>query len=128
MLINKPLVWFFIVVCPLILHTIFFPVAFDLAVSYHRQARKSGEKSSYSEVSVIRAKLGDGSIFVRVIHEVYISLENLWFKLQSLFDGISIFLVLLILEHVHECAVIYTVHTKSSYKVAFHHPECFSQQ
>ena len=88
--------------------------------------RKSGEcckKGAASEVLVAVSELGYGGFLVGVVHEVDVALEDVRVIFQSGLDHVAVLLVVLILEHVHEGAVVDAVHAQGADEVAFHHPE-----
>ena len=126
--VDKILVWSFVAVSLGKFHTVLFFKSFNLAVAEHRKTRHCNHQCTYTKVFVILSELGNGSVFVRVVHEVYVALKNLRVKLNRILYGIAVFLVFLFLEHVHECTVVNSVHTQGSDEVSFHHPECFCQK
>src|SRR6185295_15906754 len=74
------------------------------------------------------AKLINGRPLVRIAHEVYVALHNVWVELQRVLEHRSIFCVLLVTHHVHEGAVIDTMHSQCSDEVTLHQPEGFGEQ
>ena len=86
------------------------------------------QQGTYTKVLVPIPKLGDGSFFIWVIHEVNEPFKNLRVKVERILNGLTIFLVFLILEHVHKCAVVHAMHSQGADKVSFHHPERFCKQ
>ena len=97
-------------------------------MSEHWESRHCYHEGTYTKVFVSVTKLSKSSFFVRVIHKVYVTLKNLRIKGDCIFYCVAVFLVFLFFEHVHECRVINTVHTQSSYKETFHHPESFCKK
>ena len=128
MLSNEPVVRKLVVISSPVLHSVLLMVAFNLSMTDHRQARKGCKKRTDCKVFVSVSELCNRSLLIRIVHEVDIAFQDFRFEYKRVLYAESVFLVLLILQHVHECGVIYPVHAKSSYEVSFHHPERFSKK
>ena len=94
----------------------------------HWKTRHCNHKSTNTKVFITFTKLSNSCFFVWIVHEVYISFQDTWVKFKSIFNSCTIFEVFFSFKHVHKCTVINTMHTQSSYKVTFHHPESFCKQ
>src|SRR5574344_543211 len=94
----------------------------------HWKTWHCGEQCAYSKVFVSISELGNCRFFVRIVHEVDITFQNFRIEQNGFLNCIPVLLVFLILQHVHESTVIYSMHSKRSYEVPFHHPECFGQK
>ena len=94
----------------------------------HWKSRHGQHHHAYTEVFISPSELGYSSIFIRVIHEVDIPLEDFSIKLQGVLDQIPVISIILFFQHVHERTVIDTMHSQRSDKIPLKHPECFSQQ
>ncbi len=125
---NQLSMGFFIPVCLTVFHTIFLTIAFYLPMAEHRKSRHGGEECADSYVLVAISKLGIGGFFIRVVHEVYITLKDFRIKENGVFYGVTILLVVFIFQHVHESTVVNPVHPQGPDKVSFHHPECLGKQ
>ena len=101
--VHESFVNLFILVCACIFHSVFFFKAFKLTVSKHRKTWHCDHESADSKVFVSLSELCNCSFFIRIVHEVYIALENLRVKFDCVFYSVPVFLVFLFLEHVHEC-------------------------
>ena len=128
MMSDKPGIRRFIPVGTTILHAVFFAIAFDLAVAEHRQAGEGGKQGGDAEIFIAFAELLNGGCFIRVVHEIDIALHNLWIVSQGVFKDFTVFGVLLALEHIHESAVVDSVHAEVAHEVALHHPESLGNQ
>ena len=117
--------WLFILVGFCIFHAVFFCVAFNLTVAKHWKARHSNHKSTAAKIFITITKLSNCSLFIRIVHKVYITFKNLWVKGDCIFYSLSVFLVFFFFKHVHKSRIVNTMHTKSTNKVTFHHPEGF---
>ena len=126
--VYKILTWFFIFIRFCILHTVFFGKSFDLTMSEHWKTWHCYHQGADTKVFIAITELGNCSFFIRIVHKVYISLENLRVKINCIFDSITIFLIFFFFEHVHESRIVNTMHSKSSNKISFHHPESFGKQ
>ena len=92
-------------------HTVFFGKAFNLSVTEHRKSRHCNHKRTDAEVFVVLAELRNGSVFVRIVHKVYVAFENLRIKFNRVLYGITVFLVFLFFEHIHKRRVVNAVHS-----------------
>ena len=126
--VNKPLVRFFVFIGFCIFHAVLFFKAFNLSVTEHWEPRHSNHECTYSKIFVAFSKLCYGCFLIRIVHEVYVALKNLRIKGDCVFYSVTVFLVFFFFKHVHECTVVNAVHTKSAYKVTFHHPESFGKK
>ena len=89
----------------------------------HGKARHRGEEGEYSEILVPVTELSDRGLLIGVVHEVHEALENFRLIAEGVFDCFAVFPILLVFKHVHERAVIHSVHSQSPDEVALHHPE-----
>ncbi|MBA7659949.1 hypothetical protein ES703_67945 [subsurface metagenome] len=80
------------------------------------------------EVFVALTELHNSGFFIRVVHKIYIALQNLRIKLQGIFYQAAVILILFILQHIHEGAVIDPVHSQGPDKIALHQPEGLGQE
>ena len=126
--VYKILARLFVLVSFGVFHSVFLGKAFNLAVTEHRKARHSNHQSTDTKIFVAITKLGNGSFLIRIVHKVYIALKNLRIKGDCIFYRLTVFLIFFFFEHVHKGRVVNAVHTESTHKVAFHHPEGFSKK
>ena len=126
--VHQSFVNLFVLVCTGIFHSVFFLVAFKLTVTEHWKTRHCDHQSADTKIFVSASKLGDCCFFIRIVHEVYVALEDLRIKLDGVFYGVAVLLVLFLFKHVHEGGIINAVHAKGACEVSFHHPECFCKQ
>ena len=110
MAFNQVLVRLFVAVGPGVFHAVLFFKAFNLAVTKHGKAGHCCHQSADTKILVALTKLSYGSFFVRVVHKVYITLENLRVKGNCVFYSLSVFVVFFLFEHVHKGRVINAVH------------------
>jgi len=94
----------------------------------HRETRHGGKQRADPEVFVTFPKLLHSRLFIRVVHEINITFEDLWIVHQRVFDQQSVFFVFFVAEHMHEGTVVNPVHAKRTHKVTFHQPKSFSQK
>ncbi len=125
---DERLVRRFVPVGAAVLHAVLLAVPLDLAVAEHRQPRQGGKQHRHAEVLVAHAELLDGGRLVGVVHEVDVALENLRVEGQDVLEDTPVLGVLLLLEQVHEGAVVDPVHPQRPDKVALHQPESFGDQ
>ena len=111
-----------------ILHAILLGKALYLSVAEHRQAGHGEHRHADTKIFITPSKLRNSGIFIGIIHEVDIALENFRVKFKRVLDQVAIIGIILLFKHVHECAVIDPVHAKCADKIAFEHPERFSKQ
>ena len=128
MAMEEVLVRLLVPVGAIIFHAILFRIAFNLTVAKHGQSGQCGHNGADAEVFIALAKLLHSRFFIGIVHEIYITLQNLRVVNQCVFNQLAVFFVFLIAQHVHEGAVIHAVHSQRPYKITFHQPECFSQQ
>ncbi len=86
----------------------------------HWQPWQGDHHRTYPKVLVFLAELVHSGPFVRVVHEIYIPFEDLGIKLECVFHDQSILGVFLVAEHIHEGAVINTVHPEGTDEITFH--------
>ena len=106
-----------------VLHAVLLVQALDLTVAEHREAGHRAHQRADAEVLVVVAELRDRGVLVRVVHEVDEALQDLRLEVEDVLDRLAILVVLLALQHVHECRVVDTVHAQRADEVALHHPE-----
>ena len=126
--VQQSLVDLFIPVGLFVFHTVLFAEAFQLSVSEHGQTGHGGHQQADAEVFVTVTELLVGCLFIRIVHEVHIALQDLRVKFQRVLQHHAVASVVLVTQQVHEGAVIYAVHAERPDEVVFHHPEGFCQQ
>ena len=109
-------------------HTVFFGKAFNLSVSEHRKSRHRNHQRTDAEVFVSLTELRNRRIFVGIVHKVYVAFEDLRVEFYRILNGITVLLILLFFEHIHEGGIVNAVHTECADKISFHHPERFGKQ
>src|SRR6185369_3724874 len=125
---NQPIIRTLVIVGATVLHSIFFGIAFDLTVTEHGKTRKCRHQGTDAEIFVPLPKLLDRGLLVGIVHEVDVALENVGIELEGVLDYAAIVGVLLVAQHIHECAVVDAMHTESANEVAFHEPEGFGKE
>ena len=70
----------------------------------------------------------DRALFVGVVHEVHITLQDLRIELERILDRHTILGIIFIAHHVHESRVIYAVHSQCSDEITFHQPESLGKK
>ena len=118
----------FIVVCPFIFHPVLFRIPFDLPVAKHWEAGKRHHHQRDAKIFIIFSELRDGSLFVRVAHEIDIPLQNFRVECQCVFDELMIFFIFFLHQHVHKRTVVHAMHSERANKISFHQPKRFGQQ
>ena len=103
-------------------------ITLNLTVTEHRQSGHRGHHNGNAKILVVLAKLSYGGFLVGIVHKVDKTFEDLRVKLEGIFNALAILGVFLLHHHVHEGTVVNAVHPERADKVAFHHPERFSQQ
>ena len=113
---------------PAELHAVLLAEALDLAVTEAGQAGQGGQQGSHPEVLVAGPELLDRGLLVRVAHEVHEPAEDRRVELEGVLHDQPVVRVVLVAEHVHECAVVDPVHPQGPHEVAFEQPERLGQQ
>ena len=68
----------------------------------HGQAGECGHDRANAKVFVTFAKLLHGRLFIGVVHEINIALENFRIKFQRVFNQGAVAGIVFIAQHVHE--------------------------
>ena len=126
--VQQALIYLFIPVGPFVFHAVLFRETFQLSVAEHRQAGHGGHQQADTEIFVAGTELFLGGLFVRVVHEVDIALQDLRVEFQSVFEHHAVAAVVFIAQQVHESGVVNAVHAQGADEVVFHHPEGLCQQ
>ena len=128
MTIHKILVRSFILVCLGEFHAVFFGKPFNLPVPEHRKTRHRNHQGTDTEIFVVLSELRNRRVLVWIVHKVYVAFQDLRVKFYRVLNGITIFLVFLFFEHIHESGIVNAVHTERTNEISFHHPERFGKQ
>ncbi len=128
MSLDEPVVRRLVVARPLILHSVFFGEALDLAVTEHRQAGQGRHQRRYAEALVALAELVNCRAFIRIAHEVHVTLHDVGIEFERVLDDRAVLGVLFVAHHVHERAVVDAMHAKRANEVSLHEPEGFGEQ
>ena len=94
----------------------------------HGQTGQGGKHGCNAKIFIAIAELLDGSLFIGVVHEVDVALEDLRIELERVLDRQAILGVVFVAQHVHERRVVDAVHAQRADKISFHQPEGFGQQ
>src|SRR6185312_14710620 len=115
---HQPGVGRLVVIRATIFHSISFTETFYLTMAKHGQAGQGRQQSAYSEVFISFAKLIDRRALVGIVHEIYVALQYLRIELQGLLYHATVVGILLVTQHVHERAVIDTMHPQRPYEIS----------
>ena len=111
-----------------VFHAVTLFEALDLAVTKHWQAGQRRHQRADAKVFVALGELVDRGALIGIAHEVDVALEDLGVELQRVLDHGAVVRVLLVAQHVHECAVVDAMHAECAHEIAFHQPERLGEQ
>ena len=109
-------------------HAIALTESLNLSMRKHRQPWKGCKQRAGAKVLVAVAELIGRRAFVGVAHEIDIALQDVWIKLNRLLEIRPVLGILFIAQHVHEGAVIHTVHPQRADEISLQQPESLRQQ
>ncbi len=101
---------------------------FNLAMTKHRQSRHRRQHGRNTDIFIPGAKLFNRRFFIRVTHKIDKALQDLRIEGEDVFQGLPIFAILFLLQHIHKGAIVDPVHSQGTDEIALHQPESFSQQ
>ncbi len=128
MAVNQVLVRALLVISPAVFHSIFFGKTLYLTVPEHGQTGHGCHQGADAKVFITFAKLVHCGAFIRVIHEIDVTLEDLRVKFQGVLHQRAVLGIILISQQVHKRAVVHPVHPERADKIAFHQPESLCQK
>ncbi len=122
---DKMFIRKFIIICTFVFHSVLFRKSFKLSVPEHWQTRHSNHHYGNTKIFIPFAKLVYCSFFIRVAHKIYVTFKYFGIEFECVNNQLSVLCIFFFHHHMHECAVVNSVHTKCTYEVTFHQPESF---